>query len=170
MIEKKDYHRVKYNICIVSVLVILIGTIIYPVVLKNASDIREVRLAEHLKKMELEAKSQPVIILTNDLPGEVQEDPKPEVDSKFVFERNLRVGDTGEDVLELQKFLNQRGFLVASSGLGSPGNETDLFGRGTKDALARFQEANSKELLEPYGLIYGTGYFGDTTREFINNF
>jgi len=168
MIEKKDYHRVKYNICIISVLVILIGTIIYPIVLKNSSDLREVRLAEHLKRMELEAKSQPIIVLTNDLPGEAPEEKV--LDAKFVFERNLKVGDEGEDVKELQKFLNEQGFFVANSGPGSVGNETELFGRGTRAALAKFQESNAKDLLAPYGLVYGTGYFGNATRDFINNF
>ena len=57
----------------------------------------------------------------------------------YTFDRNLTLGSVGEDVLRLQKFLNQSGFRVAESGFGSPGQETTYFGNLTKQALIRYQ-------------------------------
>jgi hypothetical protein len=65
--------------------------------------------------------------------------------------------------------LNKRGFIVAESGNGSPGQESDLFGPGTAKALKKFQEAYAEILLKPYGLKEGTGYLGEITRNFINS-
>lgn len=76
-------------------------------------------------------------------------------DLVFSFTRDLRLGDTGEDVRELQKYLNQHGFPVASFGAGSPGNETEYFGMLTYRALVKFQKSHS---------IPATGYFGAITR------
>jgi len=77
------------------------------------------------------------------------------------FTRNLTTGATGEDVRQLQRFLNSRGFEVASAGAGSPGSETVYFGSATQAALAKFQAA--------HGITPAEGYFGPKTREFITN-
>jgi peptidoglycan hydrolase-like protein with peptidoglycan-binding domain len=79
------------------------------------------------------------------------------------FTRNLSVGDRGEDVRSLQRFLNARGHTIAAVGPGSPGNETEYYGERTRDALARFQEAYAEEILVPVGLERGTGFFGPGT-------
>jgi len=55
------------------------------------------------------------------------------------FNRSIKMGDSGSDVLILQKKLNQLGFTVALSGAGSPGLETTYYGPRTTDALRRFQ-------------------------------
>lgn len=89
--------------------------------------------------------------------------------SAVVFTRNLWVGDNGDDIQALQQFLNQEGFTVAPEGYGSPGNETEDFGLRTKEALIRFQEANAVRILSPFGLTEGTGFFGSSTRAFINS-
>jgi hypothetical protein len=80
------------------------------------------------------------------------------------FTRDLILGDVGEDVRALQKFLNAQGFLVASTLEGSPGQETTRFGPGTARALARFQERYASEILTPSGFTAGTGQFGPSTR------
>lgn len=85
------------------------------------------------------------------------------------FTRDLRVGMTGEDVFALQRYLNAHGFIVAASGSGSVGNETMYFGPATRAALIRFQEAHAAQILVPAGLAAGTGYFGPSTRTFINS-
>ena len=84
------------------------------------------------------------------------------------FSKNLTVGSRDEEVRQLQIWLNKNGFVVARSGAGSPGQETAYFGPATRDAVKRFQEANAQQILRPAGLSTGTGYFGRSTREFLN--
>ena len=84
------------------------------------------------------------------------------------FERNLKVGSVGEDVRRLQELLNTEGFLVSESGAGSPGNESTYFGNRTKQALIKFQNFHRNEVLLPVNLTVGTGYFGPSTRDFVN--
>jgi peptidoglycan hydrolase-like protein with peptidoglycan-binding domain len=75
------------------------------------------------------------------------------------FNRDLDVGSTGEDVLALQKYLNENGFTVAEDGPGSSGNETSKFGALTRAALAKFQQA--------VGIAPAVGYFGPMTRDML---
>lgn len=72
------------------------------------------------------------------------------------FTKNLTIGSSGADVKALQQFLNAAGFKIASSGPGSPGNETNLFGSLTRLALAKWQAAN--------GISPASGYLGPLTR------
>ncbi len=55
--------------------------------------------------------------------------------------RILRRGVIGEDVRSLQKKLNEKGYLVAKSGAGSVGKETNLFGLLTRMAVIKFQKS-----------------------------
>lgn len=64
--------------------------------------------------------------------------------------RTLRMGMSGDDVKELQKLLNQKGFAVAASGPGSQGQETKLFGLRTYRAVVAFQKAHN---LKPDGVV-----------------
>ncbi|MDD4902092.1 MAG: peptidoglycan-binding protein [Patescibacteria group bacterium] len=89
--------------------------------------------------------------------------------AKINFSRNLQLGSRGEDVKNLQKFLNSHGYVVAKSGAGSPGKETALFGALTRKAVIKFQENNSDKILKPLGLKKGTGNFYQATRKFIND-
>ncbi len=79
----------------------------------------------------------------------------------YQFTRNLTLGSTGTDVMELQKFLNAKGFTVAASGAGSVGMESTYFGVKTQQALAKFQAANA---ISP-----AAGYFGPLTRAKVNS-
>ncbi len=81
-------------------------------------------------------------------------------ESAFVFKNNLRLGSVGQDVKELQKYLNNNHFFVSESGIGSSGQETRYFGASTQAALIKFQKANN--------IIPALGYFGPATRSFIN--
>ena len=85
------------------------------------------------------------------------------------FLRNLSFGSIGEDVKRLQIFLNQNNFSVSDSGAGSKGNETNYYGEKTRSAITRFQEYYMTQILTPLGLTKGTGYFGDSTRGFVNS-
>lgn len=70
--------------------------------------------------------------------------------------KNLEMGAVGEDVRTLQKYLNAKGYTVARTGPGSPGNETTKFGAATKAALIKFQTTNK--------ITPAKGYFGPATR------
>lgn len=87
---------------------------------------------------------------------------------KYIFKRTLRVGSKGEDVKQLQKYLNSHGFVVAKKGVGSPGKETTLFGSATKAAVIKLQQANAKEILTPNKLKKGTGNVASATLKFLN--
>jgi nitrogen fixation protein FixH len=88
--------------------------------------------------------------------------------TKYVFARNLKVGSSGADVLQLQKFLNSNGFIIARTGAGSTGKETTLYGAATKAAVKAFQEKYRTDILVPNRLKNGTGEFATATRTFLN--
>lgn len=86
------------------------------------------------------------------------------------FKRNLKLGSTGEDVRQLQIFLNNNGFTVSNKGLGSKGQETSYFGLLTRSAVIRFQETYAKDILKPLNLSRGTGIVGEKTINKIKSF
>jgi peptidoglycan hydrolase-like protein with peptidoglycan-binding domain len=77
-------------------------------------------------------------------------------DVQCTFTKDLALGDTGEDVRCLQKYLNGAGFKVATEGVGSPGNETSLYREKTVEAVKKWQEAK--------GVSPATGTFGPLSR------
>ncbi len=73
------------------------------------------------------------------------------------FTQNLTLGSTGSEVKALQKLLNSiDGTQVATTGAGSPGNETSTFGGLTKAAVTKFQQK--------YGITPTAGYWGSISR------
>ena len=78
----------------------------------------------------------------------------------FTFTRNLQVGATDSEVIQVQKFLNSHGAVIASTGAGSPGNESSYFGAKTKAAVIKWQKAN--------GVSPASGYWGPLTRAKAN--
>jgi peptidoglycan hydrolase-like protein with peptidoglycan-binding domain len=84
------------------------------------------------------------------------------------FTRTLKLGSTGSDVTALQVFLNTHGFIVATSGNGSPGHESTYYGPATAAAVSRFQMAHALQILTPNGLTQGTGNFGPATMKAVN--
>ena len=87
----------------------------------------------------------------------------------FTFTLNHSQGDSGGEVMEIQKFLNAQGNLVATTGAGSPGNETSFFGARTHAAVVAWQNANSAAVLAPVGLTAGTGFWGPSSRAHANS-
>ncbi len=80
--------------------------------------------------------------------------------NKYLFKRDLKLGMTGTDVKELQKFLNNNGFIIDKTGAGSKGKETTRFGSLTQKALIKFQKDNK--------ITPAVGYFGPVTRKVVN--
>lgn len=81
--------------------------------------------------------------------------------SCFTFTKNHQMGDTGGEVMEIQKFLNKNGMTVAATGAGSPGNESTYFGAKTRAAIAKWQASA--------GITPAAGYWGPITRTKANS-
>ncbi|HRH30747.1 MAG TPA: peptidoglycan-binding domain-containing protein [Candidatus Paceibacterota bacterium] len=62
--------------------------------------------------------------------------------SAYTHMGTLKMGSTGSQVMELQKALNAKGFVVSTTGAGSVGMESTYFGAKTKTAVMAFQSAN----------------------------
>lgn len=89
----------------------------------------------------------------------------------YTFTRTLSVGSQGQDVLELQKLMNTNSVTqVATEGAGSPGNESMFFGEKTKQAVIKLQNLFADVILKPVGLTTGTGFVGQSTIAFLNQF
>jgi peptidoglycan hydrolase-like protein with peptidoglycan-binding domain len=87
----------------------------------------------------------------------------------FSFQKNLKFGDSNQDVRQLQIVLNSdAGTRVSSSGIGSKGQESTYFGQLTQNAVMRFQAKYRKEVLEPYAIYSPTGFVGVATRAKLN--
>jgi peptidoglycan hydrolase-like protein with peptidoglycan-binding domain len=63
------------------------------------------------------------------------------------------------EVQTLQRILNKLGYTIATTGVGSPGRESMLFGPFTQNAVIRFQKANdiTRIQVEWWGLRRGQG-------------
>ncbi len=78
----------------------------------------------------------------------------------FTFTKNLKMGDSNSDVMQLQKALNMSADTqVSASGAGSPGNESSYFGAKTKAAVMKYQASKG---------VSNTGYVGPLTRGKLN--
>jgi len=79
----------------------------------------------------------------------------------FTFKEDLQQGmsNAREDIRLLQAVLNEEGSALEIDG---------YFGPITQDAVKRFQELYSQEILAPLGLSQGTGYVGSSTRAKLN--
>ena len=92
------------------------------------------------------------------------------IPADFSFTANMSQGESSSAVKYLQIVLNSSADTkVASTGVGSPGNETNYFGSLTKAAVIKFQEKYSSVVLDPWGFTSGTGFVGSTTREKLNS-
>jgi peptidoglycan hydrolase-like protein with peptidoglycan-binding domain len=101
-------------------------------------------------------------VIPTSIPQTVSSTPTPQIPSSvFVLTTNHTLGATGSEVQALQQFLNSHGYTVATSGVGSPGKESMLFGALTQAALTKFQAANN---ISP-----AVGYFGPLTRSVISS-
>ncbi len=79
--------------------------------------------------------------------------PQTNAETACVFTRHLDLDIEGEDVRCLQKFLNNTGYVISQSGVGSPGRETNQYKNLTQAAVIKWQKDNN--------LYPPIGYFGD---------
>ncbi len=80
----------------------------------------------------------------------------------YNFTKDLQYGQSGKDIYVLQKILNSdRRTSIASAGVGAPGMESNYFGKGTREALKRFQAL----FIEYVGIA--DGKFSGRTREML---
>ncbi len=94
--------------------------------------------------------------------GQVQSQP-----AQFCYNwtRNLRVGDTGADVVALWTALKNESIAIRQN----TETESSYFGEPTASAVVGFQEKYRSEILTPNGLAHGTGYVGPATRKKLNS-
>lgn len=89
--------------------------------------------------------------------------------NKNVFSVNARRGDIALTVRHIQQFLNSSPqTMLAESGAGSVGNETETFADKTYVAVKKFQTRYASEILAPLGLTEATGEWGASTRKKAN--
>lgn len=89
----------------------------------------------------------------------------PAVSVSSVFTKGFTKGQSSPDIKRLQVILNSDpDTKIASSGVGSPGSETEMYGSLTEKAVQKFQEK--------YGIAKkgdsGYGYLGPKTRAKLN--
>ncbi len=91
------------------------------------------------------------------------------IPSNFSFTRNLSKKSEGYDVKYLQILLNtDPDTMLTNSGFGAPGRETQYYGSLTENAVRRFQNKYSADILEPQNLNYATGKVDYYTRAKLN--
>lgn len=104
---------------------------------------------------------------TTGLSGEVVQVPS---GACIPFTESFQLGDSGDEVLRIQKFLNAHApeTRVAQDGAGSPGNETTYYGARTVAAVQVLQQKYAADILAPLNLTVATGYWGASTRAKVN--
>ncbi|KPJ57126.1 hypothetical protein AMJ49_02385 [Parcubacteria bacterium DG_74_2] len=84
------------------------------------------------------------------------------IEPGFEFKSDLKLGSEGKEVTELQKCLSQFPEIYPE------GQITGYFGPKTREAVIKFQEKYSEEILKPFDLKKGTGDVRKTTRKKLN--
>lgn len=80
--------------------------------------------------------------------------------------KNLKLGDNNSQVKILQQLLNQSGYLIAETGPGSLGYETNYFGAMTKKAVQKFQ-CEKKIICHGSENTTGFGLVGPLTKKIL---
>jgi len=81
----------------------------------------------------------------------------------YTFNQNIHLGDRGAAVYALQTALQKQGFTI-----GAEVNE-QYFGEQTASSVVGFQQKYQSAILAPFGLQFGTGFVGTSTRAKLNS-
>ncbi len=81
----------------------------------------------------------------------------------YDFTINLKIGGEGAEVEALQTALEKEDFVITAAE-----KLQKEFGESTASAVSGFQQKYLDEILTPWGLKYGTGFAGPTTRTKLN--
>lgn len=79
--------------------------------------------------------------------------------SLAAFTQDLKVGDTHPEVKQLQQFLNKEGYAVTKAG-----EETELFGTATQEALIKYQTDHARNIIGDIGILNDLGTLNVLTR------
>ena len=155
--------NITHNVLAGFVSVALIFTVVFGSVASAQSDPDIGELQAKLATLEAQyaaLKEQANVVVTTNVSGVCP----------YTWARNLTIGSTGDDVRQLQRFLNgDPQTQVATAGVGSPGNESSYYGPATARAVSKFQEKYASAVLAPFGLSKGTGGFYTSTRKQANS-
>ncbi|MDP3093636.1 MAG: CARDB domain-containing protein [bacterium] len=80
----------------------------------------------------------------------------------FVFTGGLKIGDYGQEIVNLQLILKEEGFFCKKCFV------TGYFGQGTRQGVAAFQQKYADEILTLQGLSKGSGVVDDLTLAKLN--
>lgn len=80
--------------------------------------------------------------------------------SAYTHMGTLKMGSTGSQVMSLQQALNGAGYLVSTTGAGSPGMESTYFGAKTKAAVMALQSAKGLTVDGVVGPMTGAALSG----------
>lgn len=83
------------------------------------------------------------------------------VSSSNILTKSYKLWDDNSEIKKLQQFLNNNGYIIATSGVGSKGRETNTFGPATQKALSAFQKKYN---------LSNAGTLTVETINFINSF
>ncbi|MFZ4499975.1 MAG: peptidoglycan-binding domain-containing protein [Minisyncoccia bacterium] len=84
------------------------------------------------------------------------------VEAAYTHSSLLKMGQASSQVKSLQESLNAHGFLVSTTGAGSPGMESMYFGAKTKAAVMAFQSAKGLTVDGVVGAQTGTAIAANT--------
>ena len=85
----------------------------------------------------------------------------------FFFTKLFKINSKNSEVKNLQRALNSLGFTVAQQGPGAKGNETDYYGKATREAVKKFQ-CKHNIICQGNENTTGWGTLGPKTRAKLN--
>ncbi len=125
------------------------------------------RLSSALTSEEIQAQINALMAQIKQLQEQLSQMQSTTVQWCHTFNVNLKVGDSGNEVYNLQTALEKEGFGAGDT-MFAQEKQQSSFGEYTAAAVSGFQQKYKDEILAPLGLQYGTGFVGKATRAKLN--